>query len=27
VGQGNAYLEKWFPALDYIRSAKVLPGT
>jgi peptidyl-prolyl cis-trans isomerase A (cyclophilin A) len=24
AGQGNVYLQKWFPALDYITSAKVL---
>ena len=24
AGQGNAYLQKWFPALDYITSAKLV---
>jgi cyclophilin family peptidyl-prolyl cis-trans isomerase len=25
AGQGNAYLAKWFPALDYVRTARVVP--
>ena len=25
VRQGNAYLARWFPALDYIRSATLMP--
>lgn len=24
--QGNAYLERWFPALDYIKEARVVEG-
>lgn len=24
--QGNAYLERWFPALDYVRGARVVEG-
>ena len=24
--QGNAYLERWFPALDYIKEARVAEG-
>ena len=27
AAQGNAYLAKWFPALDYIKSARIVPIT